>query len=1005
MRHGGMFLLALLVLGSSALAAAPAVVSSEPENGAVAVAVDVGVLRIHFDQDMNTGSWTLWKSGRGELPPFAGEVTAPFVNPRTFEVALGTLEPGTTYAVQLNMAERGRTGFRSAAGEPLADTVIAFRTADAGAAPVPTRPKAIDLGPARADPSRLWTVLVYMAADNDVERFAPETLNDIEAKFPAKGVEIVVLFDRAKEFDKSHGDWTDTRAYRVKRGGDAAAFESEQIASFGELNLGSAETLAQFITAGLKAFPAKHTCLLMWDHGMGWGGNAVDMDAPGAAESPDELTLLELKAGIAKGLQGAGAAKFDIVLFHMCLMMQIEIAAEMAPVADFMVASEAMIPCAVVPYGDLLASLAKEPDARAAAAGMVEIYRQAYRRAKDEGSTSSAVDLGRLPELTAALDALARKLLPAAKTGWPTMARSLFFSENYMGRTDYRQGPHATFSIDLMDAVRRIRANLTDFPAEAEYQAMERAFARCILDNYAGQRWRLSQGLAVYGPIRAELLNPAYRQVAFAKAGAWIELLDGIHATQKKEMTPPKIENLRVLDALGRPTKEVVGLSGTTAQFTVKGRNILWVLAQQVKKISEPEGMAVMFRTFIVDPRYETRRAEMASELVDLAMPIYVDGDNPMAKEVGGLGMQVTDGKVLIEATIDYSNPSDLNHARVPAIYHHPDEGTCRIDILFDVNWSRAEGVIGYIPVGGDRVMPKLIEPNPEADITLLYEVITPKGETVLVATGKVKWGEGLQLIPVFQDPGEYGVVVAAESIEGVGGSDMAIYQQTKNEAFEQLAKEGGNFGHKELMGEWALQNGVLDEKSGQVVFQETDIKVRFGVDPKVPEILLYEFSSPTNADLPSGVVLVDTRAAPCLIYFEQDESGEWKRTEFHIAFHTPGQGYDAFVLKDVFMGPVYRLVRKSDTPPPPPPPPPTTSLAGTWRTADGNMVIAMNESQYQSFLGGRLVDQGTYRVKDDKIYATDAMGMTQTITWVRRGNVMTFTYQNGVVLELTKVQ
>jgi hypothetical protein len=672
MRIAGVSLVVIL-LASTALAAPPSVVRSEPENGTIGVPVSAGVLRIHFDQDMNTGSWTLWKSDRGELPPFEGIGDTPFRDARTMELPLGALKPGTTYAIKLNHAAKGKQGFRSATGEPLPDTVIAFRTADAAAppdpappSPVPPKPGKMNLGPVQPDPDRLWTVLVYMAADNDVERFAPETVNDIEAKFPGKGVEIIVLFDRAKEFDTSHGDWNDT--------------------------------LAEFIAAGLRTFPSRRACLLMWDHGMGWGGNAVDMDAPGGTQNPETLTLLELSGGITRGLAGAGRDKLDLVLFHMCLMAQVEIATEIMPVADFMVASEAVIPCAVVPYGHLLASLATEPDPRAAAAGMVEVYRQAYRAKEDEGSTSSAIDLTRLPALLVAIDAVAAKLEGVADRAWPTLSRSLFFSENYLGRADYRAGEHATASIDLLDAVRRMRANLPDFPAEAEYQALERALAACVLDNYTGERWRLSQGLAIYGPVRADHLNAAYRQTAFAKRGGWLGLLDRVHEVQNREMTPPQVKDIQLLDSMGRPTKEVTGLSGTHVKLTVSGRNILWMLANQVKPISEPKGMAVMFRTFVVDFRYEKRKAEMASDLVDLAMPIYVDGDNPIMKEVGGLGFRVTDGKKLIEATIDYSDPSQLRLFRVPAIYSHPEDGKCRCDIMFDVNWSQAVLVVGYVP-------------------------------------------------------------------------------------------------------------------------------------------------------------------------------------------------------------------------------------------------------------------------------------------------------------------
>ncbi|MCU0724700.1 MAG: clostripain-related cysteine peptidase, partial [Planctomycetes bacterium] len=437
MKTAPLALLSVLMLAASPAAAAPAVVSSEPEDGTVGVSVDVGVLRIDFSEDMDQGSHSLFLSDRGDFPPLRGELGNPWAGPRRCEVRLQKLEPGRTYAVRLNNAAKGRQGFRSAAGVPLPDTVIAFRTADAAAppapppapppvppgpppAPPPAPPPglpsvpALDLGPVSEDPSRQWTVVVYMAADNDVEKYAPEALNDIEAKLPDRGVEVIVLFDRAKEYDTTHEDFTDTRVYRVRKGARPDAFESQVLAHPGEWNLGDPASLAAIVAAALKTFPAPRSLLVMWDHGQGWSESAADHEAPGNAKGRDALSLPELRAGIQAGLAAAGRPRLDVVLFHMCLMGQVEVATELLGVADCMVASEAMIPCAYVPYGDLFASLAGASDARTAAERLAGVYQAMYRAKDDKLSTASAVDLRALPGLLDALDALATRLGPVA---------------------------------------------------------------------------------------------------------------------------------------------------------------------------------------------------------------------------------------------------------------------------------------------------------------------------------------------------------------------------------------------------------------------------------------------------------------------------------------------------------------------------------------------------------------------------------------------------------------
>ena len=105
-------------------------VRSEPSSGAMNVPVDIGEIRFHFDCAMNTGGWSFLKSRQGAFPPPRGDNRMPWADSQCCRLRLGRLEPGTTYAVQLN-SERKR-GFRSArTGTPLPVSVVVFTTAAA----------------------------------------------------------------------------------------------------------------------------------------------------------------------------------------------------------------------------------------------------------------------------------------------------------------------------------------------------------------------------------------------------------------------------------------------------------------------------------------------------------------------------------------------------------------------------------------------------------------------------------------------------------------------------------------------------------------------------------------------------------------------------------------------------------------------------------------------------------------------------------------------------------
>src|SRR2546425_8370358 len=76
-----------------------------------------------------------------------------------------------------------------------------------GAATVAAKPDAL----ANAGPAS-WTVLAYMAGDNDLEGSLLGDLREMERVGSRPGsVEIVAQIDRAPGYDTSRGDWTGSR--------------------------------------------------------------------------------------------------------------------------------------------------------------------------------------------------------------------------------------------------------------------------------------------------------------------------------------------------------------------------------------------------------------------------------------------------------------------------------------------------------------------------------------------------------------------------------------------------------------------------------------------------------------------------------------------------------------------------------------------------------------------------------------------------------------------------
>ncbi len=289
---------------------------------------------------------------------------------------------------------------------------IAFETEGANpAAPAPgTRKK--------------WTILAYICADNDLERFGLQDINEMEQVGSSKDVNIVAQIDRMVEGRRgatiSDGNWTGTRRYYVTKDNDMSKIGSQMVMNLGEQDMGDKKTLADFLKWGVKTYPADNVVVVIWNHGAGWIGIAHDEDSHNMLSMPDvSWALREGQKELSK--VNKKASKFSIVDFDACLMGTIEVAYEIADYADFLVASEENEPGDGMPYADYLGPLVKNPalSPREFTKRMVGTYVYSYSKGgsatnsfvKGSPVTKSAVDLSKIPALVKKFDALGRDLL------------------------------------------------------------------------------------------------------------------------------------------------------------------------------------------------------------------------------------------------------------------------------------------------------------------------------------------------------------------------------------------------------------------------------------------------------------------------------------------------------------------------------------------------------------------------------------------------------------------
>lgn len=269
-----------------------------------------------------------------------------------------------------------------------------------------------------------WTVLAYICADNDLERFGLQDVNEMEQVGSSDDVNIVAQIDRLREGEKgatiTDGNWTGARRYYVTKDNDMGKISSQMVMNLGEQCMGNKATLADFLKWGVKTYPADNVLVVIWNHGAGWLGVAHDAESDRMLSMPDVSWALREGQKVLSQVNGK-ASKFSIVDFDACLMGTIEVAYELSDSVDFMVASEENAPGDGMPYADYLAPLVKNPSLVAAemTKRMVGTYVQSYAKGgsatnsfiKGSPVTKSATDLSKIPALVKKFDDLGKALL------------------------------------------------------------------------------------------------------------------------------------------------------------------------------------------------------------------------------------------------------------------------------------------------------------------------------------------------------------------------------------------------------------------------------------------------------------------------------------------------------------------------------------------------------------------------------------------------------------------
>ncbi len=335
-----------------------------------------------------------------------------------------------------------------------------------------------------------WTIFVYICGSN-LESEVWMATSDMQGMLDAstdENIKFVVQTGGSTEWHNGMSDPSRLDRF-VIYGGDITLVDNQPCA-----DMGSSETLSDFLKWGISEYPAQNMGLILWNH----GGGSISGVCFDDLYDGNSLTLRDIDQALLS-INDMMTYNFEFIGFDACLMNTLESANILASHAYYMYASQE------VSYGfDYKAIgeyLKKHPTADGAELGRV-VADSYYEMCEDYGFedsvTMSVIDLSRIDELVTSFNAFTSQLYSACynESGTMTgMVRNVLKADNFGGNND---AVGYTNMVDLdgfIDAGR---------PYAEGADAVKSALQSAVVYAKNGPSHPQASGLSLYYPLEIQ---------------------------------------------------------------------------------------------------------------------------------------------------------------------------------------------------------------------------------------------------------------------------------------------------------------------------------------------------------------------------------------------------------------------------------------------------------------------------------------------------------------------
>jgi hypothetical protein len=349
-------------------------------------------------------------------------------------------------------------------------------------------------------PAADWTVFVHLNADNNLEDFGKDDLNEMEAGggSVAGKLNLIALVDGGKRKDADGWNTGARLMYVTRDPNNSSKITSREITvdpkselgkliakGKGEIDSGSPEVLRAALDYVQRNTQSKHYMVDLWDHGNGWKGVSYDDNPHSSIDMPE----------LQKALSGL-PQKIDVVAADACLMATVEVAdTAKALGADFLVGSEELEPGTGWDYKDLLGRMnklfaGKEP---VTAEKMSQAIQESYIAGPRDNVTMSVTNLSKLDGLNGKLNDFSDALVKAGGLQ-NTTVRNAYDKALRMDDVD---------QMDLGDFAKRVSSSTKDANLKAAADLLVAELGKTTVEKGVkggDAKYTAATGLTIYAP-------------------------------------------------------------------------------------------------------------------------------------------------------------------------------------------------------------------------------------------------------------------------------------------------------------------------------------------------------------------------------------------------------------------------------------------------------------------------------------------------------------------------